>query len=170
MIKSTSWKSTSVKFKSMSVEYKVDYLFKIYFAFPQQNSGVKEDLEAILTGEDRIGRSLVEMYHHWSGVSKKYLSRNVLWLKWFQRNIEETDRDGSFQPDWTGNLAEAENWKKKTSAALKISKIHLMIIALQQKKYIDWVPPQQWLRVFSVKVVLLTSKVISNLTDAWRRR
>ena len=67
---------------------------------------------------------------------------------------------------------EQETWlgqkigRKKTFAALKISKIHLMIIALQQKKYIDWVPPQQWLRVFSVKVVLLTSKVISNLTDA----
>ena len=53
----------------------------------------------------------------WRGQNWKKFGWNVLWLKWFQRNIEETDRDGSFRADSTEKLESGrklKNPKEKT--------------------------------------------------------
>ena len=93
----------------------------------------------------------------WRGQNWKKFGWNVLWLKWFQRNIEETDRDGSFRADSTEKLESGrklKNPKEKKRMMIEIN-----------RKEIYW-HGSTVSGSFSTKVVLLTSKVISNLTDA----
>ena len=100
----------------------------------------------------------------WRGQNWKKFGWNVLWLKWFQRNIEETDRDGSFRADSTEKLESGrklKNPKEKTDDDWNQEDL--------PGKEIYW-HGSTVSGSFSTKVVLLTSKVISNLTDAWRRR